>query len=140
MPTKPSARCTQPGCSNKATYRGRCEQHQDNWQHASKHTLTINRALWERVRRQALRRDHNTCVECGKPGNEVDHIREVADNGALYDLANLQTLCHQCHLRKSIMMAQRRRRNKQSESDDHDITMSVWQRYVQGRQQPDASA
>lgn len=134
MPLKPRARCTHPGCTNKATYRGRCEQHQDNWQHASKHTLTINRALWERVRLQALRRDHNTCVMCGKPGNEVDHIREVADNGALYDLNNLQVLCSACHLKKSIRSQQARRaREKAHHEDPHAITMNIWDKYVQGR-------
>jgi 5-methylcytosine-specific restriction endonuclease McrA len=71
---------------------------------------------------------------CGKPGNEVDHIREVADNGALYDLNNTQTLCHQCHLRKSIAMEQARRaREKASHEDHHAITMNIWDKYVQGR-------
>ena len=134
MPTKPSARCTQPGCSNKATYRGRCEQHQDTWTRASQHTRLIDQHRWSQVRAIVLRRDHNRCVKCGKPGNEVDHIREIADGGALYDPNNAQTLCHQCHLRKSIDMERARRaREKARHEDPHAITMNIWDKYVQGR-------
>ncbi|MCI1212090.1 MAG: HNH endonuclease [Bifidobacterium tibiigranuli] len=132
MPTRPSGRCTFTGCKARATWRGRCEEHQELWQRQSKHTAVINRALWERVRRQALRRDHNTCVICGKPGSEVDHIREVADGGALYDLANAQTLCHQCHLKKTYAMARKRRLERERRSAAEESSgvdaMDVWRR------------
>ncbi|WP_415480937.1 HNH endonuclease [Bifidobacterium aquikefiri] len=129
MPTRPQGRCTEPGCTNKATYRGRCDEHQDTWIRQSKHTQRINQALWNRVRRQALRRDHNTCVMCGQPGNEVDHIREVADNGSLYDLNNLQTLCHVCHLQKSYRVSQMRRMKNNQDKQTQSITQDIWEKY-----------
>lgn len=53
---------------------------------------------WATVIRPAvLDRDHHTCVMCGRPGNQVDHITP-GDN---HDLQNLQTLCAHCHATKS---------------------------------------
>ena len=33
---------------------------------------------------------------------DVDHIVPIADGGAPLDQANLQSLCHECHSRKTI--------------------------------------
>lgn len=46
------------------------------------------------------------CEECLKKGltveaNVVDHITPVNQGGASLDMANLQSLCHSCHNRKS---------------------------------------
>ena len=32
---------------------------------------------------------------------EVDHIVEIQDGGAEFDLENLRTLCHDCHATKT---------------------------------------
>ena len=60
-----------------------------------------SRRQWSRVRTTALDRDAWACVKCGKAGRlEVDHIKPLDAGGALYDLANLQTLCRGCHLER----------------------------------------
>jgi hypothetical protein len=38
------------------------------------------------------KRDNGLCVQCGRPGAEIDHI-----DGSSDDLANLQLLCLDCH-------------------------------------------
>ncbi len=50
---------------------------------------------------KALERDQNTCVKCGKTADEVDHIREIWEGGPEFDLDNLQSLCHDCHVAKT---------------------------------------
>src|SRR5579864_8402299 len=52
---------------------------------------------WASTRWRALRRDHFLCVPCLKEGRrtwtrEVDHIIEIADGGAEFDLNNTQTI------------------------------------------------
>jgi len=56
---------------------------------------------WEEVRRKVLERDNYTCVICGKPAEEVDHIVPVSLGGALFDMDNLQSLCKECHKKKT---------------------------------------
>ena len=47
-------------------------------------------------------RDHYRCVNCGGPGRlEADHIVPMEKGGDFYDLANIQTLCRVCHIRKT---------------------------------------
>ena len=68
----------------------------------SRHHKALNARRWAKVRRQALDRDAWRCRTCGKPGRlEVDHIRPLEHGGPAYELANLQTLCRVCHLRKT---------------------------------------
>jgi len=56
-------------------------------------------------RRKALKRDEYTCQRCGLRDEDimcVDHIKPKALYPELYlDLENLQTLCPNCHARKS---------------------------------------
>lgn len=54
---------------------------------------------WRKLRKQHLAQ-HPTCVRCGRPGMDVDHIVSVrqAPRRRL-DPTNLQTLCHGCHSR-----------------------------------------
>ncbi|WP_218037266.1 HNH endonuclease [Reyranella soli] len=57
---------------------------------------------WRALRLQALRRDGWRCVQCGKPGREVDHIKPVRSHPELaFVLDNLQTLDARCHTRKT---------------------------------------
>lgn len=51
-------------------------------------------------------RHHPLCVHCKRAGRislatELDHIVRRVDGGAVYDEANVQGLCHDCHLAKS---------------------------------------
>jgi 5-methylcytosine-specific restriction endonuclease McrA len=54
------------------------------------------RKMSDAVREQVWARDSGGCVQCGKPGAEIDHIR-----GDSSDPANLQLLCLDCHHRKT---------------------------------------
>ena len=70
----------------------------------------INRKRWATVRLRVLDRDGWRCVRCGKAGRlEVDHVRPIADGGAVYDLDNLQALCRRDHFAKTA--AENRARN-----------------------------
>ena len=68
---------------------------------------------WKWYRLAALRRDGKKCVNpgCSRPATEVDHIVEIQDGGAEFDLSNLRSLCHACHATKT---AARRRWKDQS--------------------------
>ena len=62
----------------------------------------LDQRRWAHVRRQALDRDDWRCVLCGRAGMmEVDHIEPLTKGGAPWDLDNLQTLCRDCHFRKT---------------------------------------
>lgn len=64
---------------------------------------------WDRVRRDAMARDHGLCQECLKRGRVttaeiVHHINEltpstVHDPGQAYGLDNLECVCRECHAR-----------------------------------------
>ena len=55
---------------------------------------------WARVRRAALDRDEWRCCRCGSPLDlEVHHKRPVAVAPSLaFVLANVETVCRECHL------------------------------------------
>ena len=54
---------------------------------------------WQRVRRAALQRDDYRCRKCRRPGRlEVHHVQPLEKGGAALELANLVTLCRDCHL------------------------------------------
>ncbi|KAB2852180.1 MAG: HNH endonuclease, partial [Sphingopyxis terrae] len=54
---------------------------------------------WERARFLAKRRDDFKCAQCGSRNKlEVHHMQRVRDRPELaFDLANLKTLCRDCH-------------------------------------------
>lgn len=62
-----------------------------------------NKKDWyEEARPATLIRDGMRCVKCGSRENlVVDHIVEIKDGGAKYNLDNLQTLCKKCHAIKT---------------------------------------
>jgi len=51
-----------------------------------------------------LTRDAWACVMCGKidTANHADHIVPIARGGDRYDVRNGQTLCRECHGRKTV--------------------------------------
>lgn len=59
-----------------------------------------NSKEWWRVRTIVLR-DNQFCVNCNRPADVVDHIKELIDGGAPLALENLQPLCHACHNKKT---------------------------------------
>lgn len=62
----------------------------------------LDKRRWAIVRRQVFERDGWRCRQCDRPSRlECDHVRPVADGGAVYDLDNLQAICRRCHIEKS---------------------------------------
>ena len=64
----------------------------------------INRKRWDRARGKAKERDGWRCTVdgCGSMRSiEVDHIKPIADGGAMYELSNLSTKCRVCHRAKT---------------------------------------
>lgn len=65
---------------------------------------------WNALRMRVLRRDGFKCQECGSRASEVDHIRPGDD----HSLSNLQSLCSDCHSKKSSQEGvNQRRRNRE---------------------------
>jgi hypothetical protein len=54
------------------------------------------RSLSPQIRDEIIERDQGMCRNCGKPGNEIDHIA-----GSSADPSNLQLLCRDCHMAKT---------------------------------------
>ena len=87
--------CAEPGCP-ALVRRGRCPRHNSK--------LLYYRAPWKRLRAQVLRDQVYACAQCGRVQRqlEVDHIvKHEGDVRRFHDRANLQALCHACHVAKS---------------------------------------
>lgn len=60
---------------------------------------------YRRWRAAVIKRCLNRCVHCGAPGSRnklyADHVVEIADGGAPFDVHNGQSLCSPCHGRKT---------------------------------------
>lgn len=93
--------CAEPSCPHPAKYRGRCTTHAQ----AANRATHRNRSIYNSKRWQILRRwflfDNPLCHECGRIATDVHHKHALAAGGAPYDPYNLETLCHQCHSRKT---------------------------------------
>ena len=62
----------------------------------------INQVRWQWLRRKVFERDGYRCCICKRAGRlECDHVKPLKRGGAKYDMANLQTLCRSCHIRKT---------------------------------------
>lgn len=59
---------------------------------------------WAWTRYYALIRDGGRCQAdgCTNGADEVDHIVEIQDGGAEFDLSNVRSLCHECHVTKTV--------------------------------------
>ena len=65
----------------------------------SRHYAALNQRRWAAARRACLARDGHRCTRCGVAGRlEVHHRVELQSGGAAYELANLATLCRNCHI------------------------------------------
>lgn len=69
------------------------------WLFAAKYTRIRD---WKTTRAQALERDGGRCVNCGAKATEVDHVVEIQDGGSEFDLENTRSLCHDCHVVKTV--------------------------------------
>ena len=57
------------------------------------------------------------CAECDRhalvtPGEVVDHVKELKDGGDPWDPDNLQTLCKECHAKKTGEEVKKRKKSK----------------------------
>ena len=75
------------------------------WSRAADRYRGVPAAQANRIRR----RDNHTCQRCGRPGHDVDHIDNVAEDGTDDD-DNLQVLCTSCHNIKTQSEATRAKR------------------------------
>lgn len=70
-------------------------------------------ARWQRMRRLHLAHEPlcRACLALGRttPATDVDHITPIRDEGARFDAANLQSLCHACHASKTATETSARR-------------------------------
>lgn len=75
---------------------------------------------WQRLREEAMKRDHYECVWCAEKGKvttkvklEVDHIKELEyyPQYAL-DIDNLRTLCTDCHNKRHHRFKHQEKRSK----------------------------
>jgi hypothetical protein len=96
-------RCTHTDHTGRCTTlvpHGRCPAHQAHNRTSSRAWRQGSTRRWRTLRAQHLNQ-HPHCQRCGAPGQEVDHIHPLEQDGARYDPANLQTLCVPCHRAKT---------------------------------------
>jgi 5-methylcytosine-specific restriction protein A len=132
VPYAPPSRCLDPDCSDWATNRGYCDDHQrpawrDRDDKAARYGISAGR--WRTLKAKVTRRDNGHCYMCGAPppddpetpGHELDHIVPVAEGGAREDLDNLGLACVTCHTEKSAEEAARgsARRRAQRKAERH---------------------
>ena len=57
---------------------------------------------WQALRVRVIQRDRGRCCKCEKVGGsiEVHHIVPIRNGGDPWNLANLQSLCRLCHIKK----------------------------------------
>ena len=103
MPRAPKA-CACDGCETRIIGRTYCESHTPvNWgRQGATRTGTAQHKAW---RRAVLDRDHWRCQlrgpRCTRKATEADHIINVANGGAEFDLNNGQAVCKTCHGEKT---------------------------------------
>ncbi len=105
-------KCKRQGCLSQSYGQGLCETHGGIAKHQKYdrvrkdyHKLYSTKE-WRAMRQRALS-DNPLCMCCKfygylKPSVDVDHIRPWRGQLDLfYDMSNLQTLCQQCHSKKT---------------------------------------
>lgn len=108
MPTAPPSRCGYPGCPHQAADgHGKCPDHERQaWQHQPGDAWANGGSRrWRKARAKQLR-THPLCEQCQTEGHPViavtvDHIRNLATGGDMWDPANHASLCHRHHAEKT---------------------------------------
>lgn len=82
--------------------------HKCNMEFYRKHVID-----WSVIREDVFKRDNYTCCACGIRAErmedlECDHIIPISSGGAQFDKQNLQTLCLDCHRKKTARERGRR--------------------------------
>ena len=107
--------CSTPQCGNLipigTSYCHECKPIDNKSAERSRHNSITNATYgstrWRKLRLIVL--NHNPyCAECTRndcvsAATEVDHIKpHDGDKKLMWDVDNLQGLCHQCHSRKTV--------------------------------------
>ena len=66
------------------------------WARAQPRQHDVSRKVWERMRRQVIRRAGGRCERCGQPGRDVNHKIPLAHGGPT-EMGDLELLCVDCH-------------------------------------------
>lgn len=99
-PPMPIRLCLEPRCHSPATYRGRCASHsREHERHTHGNKAIYNSKRWQMLRRKRLFVD--PLCPCGHIATDVDHIHPIEQGGLPFSMANTQSLCAQCHGRKT---------------------------------------
>lgn len=114
MPSRIKTQCTEPYCTNFAEKGTKCNVHRreteknyinSNANYKAKKKI-YSSGRWKRVRDIVLR-NNPACAKCGRLAEEVDHILPYSMGGEMFDLANLQALCKECHYQKTYLDSKR---------------------------------
>lgn len=115
MATKPLRPCRYPGCYALVS-GGYCERHQPKPRERSEAAKAwrwmYGTPTWKRLRSEQLLREP-WCRECARRGvrtraTDVDHVQDHKGDWTVFsDEANLQSLCHACHSRKTAQEMQK---------------------------------
>lgn len=115
MPRAPGKPCAHHGCASVVYGQKWCKEHQrSDWRRKTAHRLQTDwreekrfydSAGWQRLRLERLRIEP-LCRMCKAQGRislakDVDHIERIRSGGERLSLENTQSLCKQCHARKS---------------------------------------
>jgi 5-methylcytosine-specific restriction protein A len=111
MANAPPRPCSKPKCRAKATYKGRCADHQRPSSFDRGYTKAwaeYSKAWLARFPLCGMRGDgqrhaeHSRCARRGLQtrATVVDHIRSLAFGGSLMDPSNHESLCTACNTAK----------------------------------------
>jgi 5-methylcytosine-specific restriction endonuclease McrA len=96
MPNLPKASKKSWIAENRGNHRGRVRTEKDSFYHTT---------AWRTLRRKYITANP-LCEECKRrgritPGQVIDHITPIKQDGDPLNWNNLQTLCNPCHASKS---------------------------------------
>ena len=119
MAQKPLRPCRHPGCGT-LTREGWCPQHKPREAPRSPEAAAWRRwyslKIWTEDLRPGQLLREPFCRACAARGirtqaTDVDHIRDHKGDWELFtDWSNLQSLCHSCHSRKTMLDQWKKRR------------------------------
>lgn len=120
MARKPQKPCRYPGCY-RLTTDGYCQEHRPQYarsDESAKWHKWYLLPIWTKDLRPTQLMREPYCRECAKHGlrvfaTDVDHIEDHKGNWEKFiDRDNLESLCHACHSRKTLLEMRRKVRHK----------------------------
>ena len=97
---KPARVCNKEGCAEIVLGANYCDEHKMKaWANSTR--ASHKPPGWQRIRLSVMLRDRRTCVYCGAPATEIDHVIPVS-RGGTHALSNLVASCTPCNQGKNI--------------------------------------